>query len=204
MDKELELMREQLALLQNKLDKEVTLREESLRKLLNKGAFTFRNRELVAMAIVTLAMLFLPPYLYSQGISTMLCWFTGISLLLALFYNIWHYRTLHIGHILDESLLQAQSDLQHYREWAHKGLFCVAFPWMLIWFPWYAYETYAMHLPNMVDESMTYHVGYVIGMLASMLVGGLIGGLIGYFSIYRPQMQLARQMQEQIEDLTRE
>lgn len=204
MDKELELMREQLALLQNKLDKEITLREESLRKLLSKGAFTFRNREIVATAIVALGMLFMPPVLYSQGNSAMLCWFTGISFLLALFYNIWLYRTLHIGHILDESLLQAQSDLQRYRELAHKALFYVTFPWILIWLPWYAYETCVMHLPNMVDESMTYHVGYVIGMLASMLVGGLIGGLIGYFSIYRPQMQLAREMQEQMEDLTRE
>lgn len=59
--------------------------------------------------IVALGMLFMPPLLYSQGNSAMLCWFTGISILLALFYDIWHYRTLHIGHILDESLLQAQS-----------------------------------------------------------------------------------------------
>lgn len=204
MDNELELMRKQLALLQNKLDKEVTLREESLRKLLKKGAHSFRNREIVAIVIVAVCTLLLPLVLFSQDMSPALCIFTAISCLLGLFYDIWKYHQLHIGHILDQSLLQAQDDLQRYRELARKVLFFVGIPWVLIWMSWYAYENYMIHMPDITSKSVSYHVGYMMGMLASMLVGGLIGGMIGYFSILRPQMRLAREMQEQIADLTRE
>lgn len=204
MDKELELMREQLELLQTKLDKEVTLREDTLRKLLKKGAMSLKNRELVNIGIVGGAILLIPIMLYAQHLSLALCIFSGLSYVTGLIYDIWLYRTLHIGHILDQNLVQAQSDLKCYRDISHKCLFYVCLPWLLVFFCWYAYEMITMNQANMMDKSETYHWGFAVGVIVTMLIGGLIGGLIGFFSIYRPQMQLAREMQEQIADLTRE
>lgn len=109
-----------------------------------------------------------------------------------------------MGHILDQDLLTAQTDLQTYKRWNRNQLNFVGLPWVAVFFIWYLAEQYTSHLTDMAGLSTSYHVGYLIGMGASMAVGGVIGGLIGYYTFYRPQMKLADKMMQEIEELTKE
>lgn len=202
MNQELEDMKQQLAALRSQLDKEVVMREDALRRTLRQRAGSFKSREVVSMVFVLVVALVLPLVMFELGCSLALCLFTGISLLLMAGWSYYVYHTLHVGHILDQDLLTAQTDLQTYKRWYRNQLMFVGMPWVAVFFVWYLVEQYTMHLTNIAEQSASYHVGYLIGMGASMTVGGVIGGLIGYFTFYRPQMKLADKMMQEIEDLT--
>lgn len=199
---ELQEMRQQMSLLMAKLDKETMLREEVLRKTLGRGANRLKNREIAGMYLITAVMVLMPILLYIGPFSLLFSIVTFLYFALCLTWEVVVYYSLNLGHLMEENLVLATKNLQEYKRLNNIWLYRIGLPSVFLWFIWYAWEYVGFMAPNFTGEMSRWLI--ICLLVGCLLVGGIIGGLIGYFTFYRPQMRLADEMMEHIQNLTAE
>ena len=184
MDTQLEEMREQLATLKKKLDKQEIVNERLIRQLMGKNVVGV-NRTNLWLNVLCVLMI---PFGYLvfvtwSGYSIAFWIFTSLFLLSGFIYTYLTGKDLRNSRLMQEDLLEVRRKVARIKKLDHNQ-FYFGFIVFLIWVVWLGYE---IHL----------HGGFSYG--------GLIGGAIGTVFGVRFYNKTQRQYQEiinQIEDLT--
>lgn len=186
----LEQMKEQLRLLQDKLDRQTLVSERMLRAVVGHKVHAL-NRQALQIALV--GVLGIPYCLWSFGMLHLSVPFQAVTvafLALAVGYTWFSHRGLGSSSMSRASLCQVGQRVARmkllYARWLRFSL-----PFLGIWLSWFTWE---------ILQQMEYSMEYRVGILCGGAVGGLIGGFCGWLS-YRRTQRLARAILDEIEGL---
>lgn len=183
----LEELREQAAILKNKLDKENIVSEEVLRKVMRHKARTINNNAWISVAasivVILMAVFYFPQY----GLSI---WFSigTITMMLVCDLFTWKYHKNLNAKTLNSDLLTvaktAKKLKQNYLNWLKYGIaLCFG------WFVWYAIEM-SLHCRSWQEAMLT-----VLILAAGTVIGGVIG-----FRMHRKVINTCDEIIRQIEE----
>ena len=186
---ELYEMKEQIALLRHKLEKETIVNEKLIRASLRDKLKAVKRRSYILCAVVIGACpLWASPIFDFHSI-----WFMGVTiafLFIAVAYEIYCNQLLSTQNYITGSLIDEVRKLNRYRQLTRQWhRFGIAF--LCVWLPWFYYEA-------------TTAAGFFAkNILIGGLIGGVIGGTIGW-TIYSKGQKSVNEVIEQIEELTGE
>ncbi len=190
-------MREQMATLKKKLEKQEIISERLISKTkesLEKDMATVRRQYRMGHIVNFLsAPLIYYIVVYQLGLSVPFGIATAIWALVTFVFFFW--RKGHLYNLHSDNLLEAQQKVttlkQHHRKWLKFDYLSLVFWWA--WFGWEIYRKSIME--NAGDVPVRLYFGFVIG--------GLIGILINIWQVVKTQRRYQR-MLDQIEDLKAE
>ncbi|MBR5169093.1 MAG: hypothetical protein IKW85_00830 [Muribaculaceae bacterium] len=187
MDYELDEMRQQMAILKDKLENQTIVNDRFIRRSIKRGVSTINKRYLV-LGIVALAMI---PYGYwafvmLNGLSVAL-WLTMCALMLIVVgFMYFNSRDLRNNDLMGGNLLDVKRKVTLAKKrdanWLWFGI-----PAGVLWFGWFMYEE---------SQKVGFSQGILFFFIICMLAG-LLGGLMVHFKTQRHY----RDTIEQIEDL---
>lgn len=189
---ELEQMREQIALLRRKLDKETIINEQLLRRTMHDKVRGLRRDNLTMIIIGTLAI----PYTFiAFGYLGISLWFriaTALLLGVCIVATWWGQRGLHADELLDGDVVSVGKKVLRLKQMNDRWLW-YAIPMLLLWLGWFFWEAY-----QQIGGTPLFN-GFVTGAIVGIFIGGIIGG------VYRSRMKRrVREVLAHIEELTRE
>lgn len=168
-DKEIMEMREQIATLRNKLEKEQIVTERLLKQAMKKSIGIIR-RQAVKEYIMVCICFILYPFLYYVANLSALFISTSLLIFIGCATATWYFQRPINDKLLGEdvdTVVRVMTKLKRqYQLWII-GAMPIMIPWVF-WF-WKEYTT-AMNVP----EEVSYF------MLGTIIVGACIGGAIGY------------------------
>lgn len=184
-------LKEQLAALQARLDREVELKDETIRKALDHSIARFRSlgNKGFYMCLFSTVIVLIILYVQKVSVPLFICTLVFMALNLYISYILKEKYT-----IIDssDSLVTTSRKVLDFKKYNRKSTLYMS-PLVLIWVLWYAYELGSM---NGLET-----FGDFLPLLISLTVGCLIGGCIGFFGFYKPSMKEADRIAEQIKDL---
>lgn len=185
---ELEEMREQVAILKKKLDKQTIISDTHIR-----NSMTSKRSDMTRTITATIiAGLFAVPYctwiFWKFGFSLYFIIATDIMLAVCIGITIKQRYTLKNldftqGNLVDvaERLNKVKS---HYHEWIK-----IALPMIILWVSWLAYETLTKMEPSPIQ------IGFFSGAGIGIIIGGFIGICINK-KIVRKSTEILKQIEE--------
>lgn len=190
---ELEEMRSQINLLNEKLEKQNIVNEQHIRRSMKSKISSINKTVTVTIFLGIFALVYCTWFFWSQNCS--LAFVISTAVMLALCLGLAIVQRVSLGRMdfskgnLVETAQKLSKIKMHYQDW-HK----IAIPILVIWFAWLMYE-------------MTGILGFdgplAIGFFCGAAVGGLIGGIIG-FRINRKIVLKTSEILEQIEELQKD
>lgn len=188
---ELQELKEQLAALNAKLDKQAEISDNMIRKALDASIGRLRSLGskkffwcIIATVVVLAIMIF-------QGVSLALlvgtAFFMGVN--------------TYMGYVLmqKEKSMDGSSDLigtmnkvLNYKKYNRDTTF-IMLPVAILWIIWYVAD-----LGRVLGFTATKEYA---GLAIACLIGGIIGGIVGYFTAYRPSMKEADEILGQIKEI---
>lgn len=184
-------LKEQLAALHAKLDRQAEINDRTIKNALDASISRLRKLGNTKFWFCIFAMIFIVAIVYLLGlgfpliIATVV--FFGLNAIDALIlYN--KEKSLESG----DSLMETMDKVLDYKKFNRVSTL-VALPIAILWAGWYVYEvcrTLGMTEPKEI---------ILIGIAA--LVGGIIGGCLGYAKFYRPSMEEADNIVRQMKEL---
>ena len=195
---ELQEMREQLALLNRKLEKEHILNEKLMRKAMGKRIKKYqRDNWIAAFVILVIAVPCFGLITWKAGTSIYFFIVTIIYLLSAIVFNFYTWRPIRQEDFLSGNLCEVSKHLvtikKLYIRWRTFGI-----PFVILWLLWFVYELSESY--NGTDESVK---GLVRGILTGGIIGGIGGAIVGTIAYLKMKKDLNKTIKE-IEDLTKE
>lgn len=185
---ELEEMREQVAILKKKLDKQTIISDTHIR-----NSMTSKRSDMTRTITATIiAGLFAVPYctwiFFKFGFSPYFIIATDIMLAVCIGITIRQRYTLKNLDFTQGNLVDVAEKLNkvktHYHEWIK-----IAIPMLLIWVSWMAYEALTRMEPSPI----------LMGFLSGAGIGIIIGGFIGHRvnqKIVRKSTEILKQIEE--------
>lgn len=185
---ELEEMREQVAILKKKLDKQTIISDTHIR-----NSMTSKRSDMTRTITATIiAGLFAVPYctwiFFKFGFSPYFIIATDIMLAVCIGITIRQRYTLMNLDFTQGNLVEVAEKLSkvktHYHEWIK-----IAIPMLLIWVSWMAYEALTRMEPSPI----------LMGFLSGAGIGIIIGGFIGHRvnqKIVRKSTEILKQIEE--------
>ena len=185
---ELEEMREQVAILKKKLDKQTIISDTHIR-----NSMTSKKSDMTRTITATIiAGLFAVPYctwiFFKFGFSPYFIIATDIMLAVCIGITIRQRYTLKNLDFTQGNLVDVAEKLSkvktHYHEWIK-----IAIPMLLIWVSWMAYEALTRMEPSPI----------LMGFLSGAGIGIIIGGFIGHRvnqKIVRKSTEILKQIEE--------
>lgn len=188
--RELQQMKEQLAILAQKLNKEAIVNERLMRNAMKNKASVLR-RKAIFESIITLIMI--PYFIWVMpglvGISTGLCAFTCFFMVLALGYNYYihtHFRPEKFAH---GNLLEVREDTLMLKKYYANWLKFIGLPFIVVFLGWFAHDISQV----MQGDELKFALG-------GMAIGVVIGLIIGTWQ-YRKIQHTADEILQQIEEM---
>lgn len=189
---ELEQMREQIALLRRKLDKETIINEQLLRRTMHDKVRGLRRDNLTMIIIGTLAIPYTAIVFNYLGMSLAFSIATCILLVVSILATWWGQRDLHADELLYGDVVSAGKKMLRFKQMNDRWLW-FAIPLLLAWLAWLVWEAY-----QQIGGTPLFN-GFVTGAIVGIFIGGIIGG------VYRSRMKRrVREVLAHIEELTRE
>lgn len=189
---ELEQMREQIALLRRKLDKESIINEQLLRRTMHDKVRGLRRDNLTMIIIGTLAIPYTAIVFNYLGMSLSFSIATCILLVVSILATWWGQRDLHADELLYGDVVSAGKKMLRFKQMNDRWLW-FAIPLLLAWLAWLVWEAY-----QQIGGTPLFN-GFVTGAIVGIFIGGIIGG------VYRSRMKRrVREVLAHIEELTRE
>lgn len=185
---ELEEMREQVAILKKKLDKQTIISDTHIR-----NSMTSKRSDMTRTITATIiAGLFAVPYctwiFWKFGFSLYFIIATDIMLAVCIGINIQQRFTLKNLDFTQGNLIDVAEKLNklktHYHEWIK-----IAIPMILIWVSWMAYEAFTKMEPSPIQT------GFITGAGIGIIIGGFIGHRINQ-KIVRKSTEILKQIEE--------
>lgn len=187
MDYELDEMRQQMAILKDKLENQTIVNDRFIRRSIKRGVSTINKRYLV-LGIVALAMI---PYGYwafvmIAGLSVALWLASCLMMLIVVGFMIYNSRDMRDSALMSGNLLDVKRKVtlaqKRDANWLWFGI-----PMALAWGAWAVYE-------------MSQKMGDNEYIVPCCIVGVLVGALIGLKVHFKTQSRFS-EIIEQIEDL---
>ena len=186
---ELNEMKQQIALLRSKLEKETIVNEKLIRSSMRDKLKAVKRRSYI-LCIVGIAAAALWKFGLSPDFNPLFIDFTAFFLLFAVAYEVYCNRMLSAQNYIEGNLVDEARKLNRYKELARQW-YWFSIPIVCVWSCWYLYESYTVH----AEQGRFLFIWGIIG--------GTIGGVIGW-SIYRKGRKAIDEVIEQIEELTGE
>lgn len=188
----MEQMREQIALLRRKLDKESIINEQLLRRTMHDKVRGLRRDNLTMIIIGTLAIPYTAIVFNYLGMSLSFSIATCILLVVSILATWWGQRDLHADELLYGDVVSAGKKMLRFKQMNDRWLW-FAIPLLLAWLAWLVWEAY-----QQIGGTPLFN-GFVTGAIVGIIGGGIIGG------VYRSRMKRrVREVLAHIEELTRE
>ena len=188
--RELQEMKEQLAILTQKLEKETIVNERLLRQSMKNKASSIRRRAIVE-SIATLIMI--PYFIWVMpgliGISVGLCSFTCFFMIAALAYNFYIHSHFQPEKFAHGNLLEARKDTLRTQKLYSKWRMYIGIPFCIVFISWFAY-----------DISQVMHGEELRGALGGIAIGCVLGVIVGTF-IHKKIQRTMNEIVEQIEEM---
>ena len=169
---ELNDMREQLALLKEKLAKEEIVNDRLMRQTMQGTVRQIHQRVWTSSLIMLFVMLFIPKYGAHYGMSNYLMAFSELLLAASLIYTWLTHRGVKPD-MMNGNLLEVSKRMRKlkgdYRKWHF-----VSYPMVVIFIVWFGWELVQANLTN--DRNLT------IGLFSGLIVGCIGGGIAGYIA----------------------
>ncbi len=187
MDYELDEMRQQMAILKDKLENQTIVNDRFIRRSIKRGVSTINKRYLV-LGIIALAMI---PYGYwafvmIAGLSVALWLASCLMMLIVVGFMIYNSRDMRDSALMSGNLLDVKRKVtlaqKRDANWLWFGI-----PMALAWGAWAVYE-------------MSQKMGDNEYIVPCCIVGVLVGALIGLKVHFKTQSRFS-EIIEQIEDL---
>ncbi len=186
---ELLQMREQLATLRSKLEKQQIVSEKMILKAIRSGVSNINRRGVFFSVFSLLAIPFCCGIFYSMGYSDGFVLGTGVMLFVCLCATIYAHLGLRVADVSRGNMIDVgRRVLRLRKQYIHWHLWSV--PMLIVW----GYFLYCEVCVIYPDPAMRY--GFLIGAL----VGGIIGGLIGLWQHFKV-LRMADEVLANISDL---
>ena len=164
MERELEEMRQQMAILKEKLQEQSIVNDRLIRQSMKKNVVSINRRYLIVSILCVLMI----PYGYWAFVmlNGMSMWFWGASsvlMLTAFIYTYFNGRKLRDDRLLDKDLVETQRIVAQAKKLDHDWL-KIGIPMAIAWFSLFCYECYRLFGAS--DSKF-------------FIVPGIIGGVVG-------------------------
>ena len=165
---ELQELRKQLTLLNNKLEKQEIVNDKLIRNSLKNKISNINRTGIVLCALVVIATPIIAfNYAHYLNFSLALNIFTCAFMAIALIYTIWSHWGLN-NDLLNGDLITASSQILRtrrlYKRWSY-----FSYPWLIVWLCWNGWEVYTK-----IDNQEILH-GIIIGGIIGLIIGGIWG-----------------------------
>ena len=188
--RELQQMKEQLAILTQKLNKETIVNERLMRSAMKNKASWLRRKAILESAIT---LIMLPYFIWVMpgllGISVEFCTFTCFFMVLALGYNYYIHTRFRPDKFAHGNLLEARKDTLMLKKFYANWLKFIGIPFLVVFFVWFIH-----------DITQVIHGVELQGALGGMAIGTAIGSIIGIYR-YRKTQRTADEILAQIEEM---
>ena len=166
---ELQEMREQMAALKEKLNKQEVVNERLIRDVLSQKMKVINKNGWIAGICGLFVITFGNFVFYQMGLSTWFLIGTTVMMLFCIATTWISHSWINSNEIVNGDLLrvakQAQRLQRVYKNWKY-----IALPMILVWATWLGLE----YAAEVKDTAM------VISMMSGVVIGGLVGGIIGF------------------------
>ena len=188
--RELQEMKEQLAILTQKLEKEAIINERLIRQSMKNKASSIRRAAIVE-SIITLIMI--PYFIWVMpnviAISTGLCCFTCFFMVLALVCNYYIHSRFRPDKFVLGNLLEVRKDTLMIKRFYINWLKFIGLPFIIVFFSWFVHDIRIAY-PGEDLNGIYYGIGFGI------LLGTIIGTIL-----FKKIQNTADEILEQIEEM---
>ena len=185
--RELMEMKEQLSILNKKLEKETIVNDRLMRRAMKNKISKMQRHALIKGIFIVLAMPYSICCLHVIGTSP---WFNAVSicsLITALLYDYRIHKNLHSNEAMYGNLMEVRKKVLSIKQ-AYKNWLKISIPFIIIWFSWFLYELFQLpHIPKDV-------------IFTGVVFGGTIGGIIGTLQ-YKKMQRTTDEILQQIEEM---
>ena len=183
---ELDELREQLTLLNQKLEKQSIINHQLIRNSIKERISSINRTGIVFCALVVITTpIIAVNYALLLNFSLALNIFTCAFMAIALIYTIWSHLGLN-SNLLNGDLITASSKILRtrrlYQRWSY-----FSYPWFVVWLCWNGWEVYTK-----IDNRE---------MLLGIIVGGIIGLIIGGIYGWRQRNKIYRNIDAMLQDI---
>ena len=183
---ELNELREQLTLLNRKLEKQSIINHQLIRNSIKERISNINRTGIVLCALVIIATPIISiNYALLLNFSLALNIFTCAFMAIALIYTIWSHWGLS-SNLLNGDLITASTTIMRtrrlYQRWSY-----FSYPWLVVWLCWNGWEVYTK-----IDNRE---------MLLGIIVGGIIGLIIGGIYGWRQRNKIYRNIDAMLQDI---
>ena len=183
---ELNELREQLTLLNRKLEKQSIINHQLIRNSIKERISNINRTGIVLCALVIIATPIISiNYAHYLNFSLALNIFTCAFMAIALIYTIWSHWGLS-SNLLNGDLITASTTImrtrRRYKQWSY-----FSYPWLVVWLCWNGWEVYTK-----IDNRE---------MLLGIIVGGIIGLIIGGIYGMRQRNKIYRNIDAMLQDI---
>ena len=185
---ELDMMKKQLEVLKDKLDKETIINEQLMRKTM-KDKVSKLHKDAIIIACVALFGIPYCTWVFSfMHMSYLFIGVTDVFLAIAIVYTFFTHKGLKANDLLNGNLVDVSYKITKMRHLESAWL-RFSIPFITCWFAWFIFEL----MKQNGDEAK--------GMAIGGAVGGVIGAIIGTIK-YRKSRKKSQEILLQIKELT--
>ena len=153
--KELLEMKEQMALLKQKLDKEKIVNKELVRRVMKTKANSLRTKAILESLLAFLIIPIFTWIMYAQfNFSIALCSFFGIVVICAQVYSYYIHHKFRPEHFINNSVLEVKKETlqlkKHYANW----LKYISIPFDVTFLTWFIYEAIQLSQANNIRTTI--------------------------------------------------
>lgn len=183
---ELEGLRQQLSLLNKKLEKQSIVNEKLIRNSMKERISNINHTGIILCVLVTIATPIIAiNYARLLNFSLALNIFTCVFMAIAFVYTIWSHWGLN-SELLNGDLITASGKIlrtrKRYKQWGY-----FSYPWLVVWLCWNGWEVYTK-----IDNRE---------MLLGIIVGGIVGLVIGGIYGWRQRNKIYRNIDAMLEEI---
>lgn len=191
-ENEMNDMRQQMAILKNKLDRQEIVNDRIIRRSMKKNVVNIKHRY---YAVIFIAF-FMIPYGYWAfvkliGFSFAFWVGTCIYMLICAGVTYYNCRIVSDANMMHHNLVDVGKKLARAKKFDADWLF-FGIPSVILWFGWFVYETYKVNNGSLNE-----------GIFWGGVVGGIIGAILGLKIHFKTQRQY-QEIIDNIEELTEE
>ena len=189
--KEIQELKEELAALHRKIDEQAEIKDSMIKKAVAGSISKLQKIGNSSFWICIIALILLEAIVFSYGLSA------GIKIATLVLFGINAY----IAYILmrknnamdvSEDLVRTTEKALEYKKW-NRNSTSILLPFALAWIVWFVYE---MGKSIGVLESEFFYE-----LIICALIGMILGGVIGYFTMYKPSMEEADKIINELKDI---
>ena len=195
MDMQLEEMRQQMAILKEKLDKQEIINDQLMRKAVGTKLRKIVIERRKKLFFILAGLIYVPAVLY--GLLKLDLWFIIVTILffaVGAAYDIYYTAGINDEDLQNKRLLETKERIIRMKRMNTRWLW-FSIPFVIVWIATFFWQI----LYRMDDGEAHLHAQPI---LIGGLVGGVIGGIIGTV-IYQRQQHRASELIEDIEELTK-